>query len=32
MAGKTGLNISHAEPVATFIQRYDHAAWLEPLD
>ena len=30
MAGKTGLNISHAEPVATFIQRYDHAAWLGP--
>ena len=28
MAGKTGLNISHAEPVATFIQRYDHAEWL----
>ncbi|USA46197.1 TIGR03862 family flavoprotein [Acinetobacter sp. C26M] len=30
MAGKTGLNISHAEPVDTFIQRYDHAAWLGP--
>ncbi|MGA6135067.1 TIGR03862 family flavoprotein [Acinetobacter dispersus] len=28
MAGKTGLNISHAEPVDTFIQRYDHAEWL----
>ncbi|EOR03076.1 TIGR03862 family flavoprotein [Acinetobacter genomosp. 15BJ] len=30
MAGKTGLNISHAEPVDTFIQRYDHAEWLGP--
>ncbi|MCH7302965.1 TIGR03862 family flavoprotein [Acinetobacter sp. NIPH1876] len=30
MAGKTGLNISHAEPVDRFIQRYDHAAWLGP--
>ena len=30
MAGKTGLNISHAEPVEMFIQRYDHAAWLGP--
>lgn len=30
MAGKTGLNISHAEPIDTFIQRYDHAAWLSP--
>lgn len=28
MAGKTGLNISHAEPVAQFIQRYDQADWL----
>lgn len=28
MAGKTGLNISHAEPIDTFIQRYDHAEWL----
>lgn len=28
MAGKTGLNISHAEPIETFIQRYDHAEWL----
>lgn len=28
MAGKTGLNISHAEPLAQFIQRYDHADWL----
>jgi hypothetical protein len=23
MAGKTGLNISHAEPVEQFVQRYD---------
>ncbi|ENW06498.1 TIGR03862 family flavoprotein [Acinetobacter beijerinckii] len=30
MAGKTGLNISHAEPIDTFIQRYDHAMWLSP--
>ncbi|WP_109439594.1 TIGR03862 family flavoprotein [Acinetobacter haemolyticus] len=30
MAGKTGLNISHAEPIQTFIQRYDHAEWLSP--
>ena len=30
MAGKTGLNISHAEPVAQFIERYDQAEWLEP--
>lgn len=28
MAGKTGLNISHAEPVEQFIQRYDQAEWL----
>ncbi|OTG90125.1 TIGR03862 family flavoprotein [Acinetobacter sp. ANC 3813] len=28
MAGKTGLNISHAEPVEQFIQRYDQADWL----
>ena len=28
MAGKTGLNISHAEAVDQFIQRYDHADWL----
>ncbi|MEG2271586.1 MAG: TIGR03862 family flavoprotein [Acinetobacter sp.] len=28
MAGKTGLNISHAEPMDTFIHRYDHAEWL----
>lgn len=30
MAGKTGLNISHAEPVEAFIQRYDQAEWLAP--
>ena len=28
MAGKTGLNISHAEPVDQFIQRYDQVDWL----
>jgi uncharacterized flavoprotein (TIGR03862 family) len=28
MAGKTGLNISHAEPIEQFIQRYDQAEWL----
>lgn len=30
MAGKTGLNISHAEHVSQFIQRYDQPAWLAP--
>lgn len=30
MAGKTGLNISHAEPVEQFVQRYDQVDWLEP--
>lgn len=30
MAGKTGLNISHAEPLPQFIQRYDAAEWLAP--
>lgn len=30
MAGKTGLNISHAEPIAQFIGRYDQADWLAP--
>ncbi|SPL71635.1 TIGR03862 family flavoprotein [Acinetobacter stercoris] len=29
MAGKTGLNISHAEPIEKFINRYDHPEWLE---
>lgn len=28
MAGKTGLNISHAEEIDRFIQRYDQAEWL----
>ncbi len=28
MAGKTGLNISHAEPIEQFIERYDQADWL----
>ncbi|WP_180021170.1 TIGR03862 family flavoprotein [Acinetobacter sp. YH16044] len=30
MAGKTGLNISHAEPVEQFVQRYDQVEWLSP--
>ncbi|CAM4226579.1 TIGR03862 family flavoprotein [Acinetobacter pragensis] len=30
MAGKTGLNISHAEPAEQFIQRYDQSDWLAP--
>ena len=30
MAGKTGLNISHAEPIEQFVQRYDQEAWLSP--
>ncbi len=30
MAGKTGLNISHSEPLQEFILRYDHADWLAP--
>lgn len=30
MAGKTGLNISHAEPFDHFIQRYDQNEWLKP--
>ncbi|WP_269913750.1 TIGR03862 family flavoprotein [Acinetobacter sp. HY1485] len=29
MAGKTGLNISHAEPLKQFIARYDQSAWLQ---
>lgn len=29
MAGKTGLNISHAEPLKQFIARYDESAWLQ---
>lgn len=31
MAGKTGLNISHAEPVPQFLARYDQADWLAPM-
>ena len=31
MAGKTGLNISHNEPLGDFIDRYDHAEWLRPM-
>lgn len=30
MAGKTGLNISHAEAVEQFVQRYDQVDWLSP--
>lgn len=30
MAGKTGLNISHAEPFEQFVQRYDATDWLKP--
>ncbi|OTG84881.1 TIGR03862 family flavoprotein [Acinetobacter sp. ANC 4648] len=30
MAGKTGLNISHAEPIQEFVQRYDQVEWLTP--
>ncbi|MFW1825389.1 aminoacetone oxidase family FAD-binding enzyme, partial [Acinetobacter baumannii] len=29
MDGKTGLNISHAEPLPQFIESYDHAEWLK---
>ena len=31
MGGRTGLNISHAEPVSLFVQRYDQVQWLSPL-
>ena len=31
MAGKSGLNISHSEPFADFIQRYDAVEWLQPM-
>lgn len=31
MAGKTGLNISHNEPLGDFIDRYDHVEWLRPM-
>lgn len=30
MAGKTGLNISHAEPIPQFVKRYDQEQWLAP--
>lgn len=30
MAGKTGLNISHAEPLHDFVKRYDQVDWLKP--
>ena len=30
MAGKTGLNISHAEDLEQFVQRYDQVDWLSP--
>lgn len=30
MAGKTGLNISHAEDFEQFVQRYDAVDWLKP--
>ena len=31
MAGKGGLNITHSEPFADFIQRYDQPEWLSPM-
>lgn len=31
MAGKGGLNITHNEPIADFISRYDQSDWLEPM-
>lgn len=31
MAGKGGLNISHSEPLADFMQRYDQPDWLAPM-
>lgn len=31
MAGKGGLNITHSEPMADFLHRYDKAAWLGPM-
>lgn len=31
MAGKGGLNITHSEPMADFIHRYDQADWLKPM-
>lgn len=31
MAGKTGLNISHNEPLENFVKRYDCPNWLGPM-
>ncbi|MGZ5208460.1 MAG: TIGR03862 family flavoprotein [Sulfuricurvum sp.] len=31
IAGKGGLNITHSEPMADFIRRYDQSDWLEPM-
>lgn len=31
MAGKGGLNISHSEDFAQFVQRYDAVDWLKPM-
>lgn len=31
MAGKGGLNITHSEPMADFIARYDKPDWLKPM-
>ncbi len=31
MAGKGGLNITHSEPFADFINRYDQSDWLKPM-
>lgn len=31
MAGKGGLNITHSEPMADFIMRYDQSDWLKPM-
>lgn len=31
IAGKGGLNITHSEPLADFINRYDQPHWLKPM-
>lgn len=31
MAGKGGLNITHSEPMADFLRRYDQSDWLHPM-
>lgn len=31
MAGKGGLNVTHSEPLANFIVRYDQSDWLKPM-